>query len=165
MLPSLYTGLFIDFCSWQKHVGSCFWKEDKSRDCGLCLLASHGEKGRFCFELGNEKKLYTEVERNRRPVDWLFLSLKSKPAVEILKNVVELLKLLNYRWDSSVWSKHSYSSPDWVELTVGSSNWWQLHKSMHVFLYISLRLFNFHYFDNGIYLCFLNEHHKGAQRT
>ena len=36
---------------------------------------------------------------------------------------------------------------------------------MHVFLCISLRLFNFHYFDNGIYLCFLNEQHKGAQRT
>ena len=96
LLPSLYTGLFIDFCSWQKHVGSCFWKGDKSRDCGLCLLALHGEKGRFCFELGNEKKLYTEVERKRSTVDWLFPSLKSKPVVEIFKNVLELLKLWNY---------------------------------------------------------------------
>lgn len=137
LLHSLYKCSFIYFSPWKKHEGSCCWKGDKLFDHDLYLLASHGGKGGFCFELEDKKRLYIAgrkeswrlISGRQIQGNWFSLSFPEiKTCRKVFKNL-EYLKLWNYLClgKSSGCIKHAYSSPDWVEPPSGSSNWLKIY--------------------------------------
>lgn len=103
----------------------------------LYLLASHRVKGRFCLEPEGKKRLYVA---GRKKAEDCCLEVKSK-AIDslseikaccrkrVFKSLVKELKLWNCLCLRKTlgYIKHSYPSPDWVELSLSSSNWLKIY--------------------------------------